>query len=253
VIFNLWEFETETSKSNFYFIKCQKLNKSKNGFDFSSNINNARKSLAKVMNHRIEKLSSFVDANQPQSNVTNLIEISNEHEISLNEASDNNSCSSTIKVEPLSMQISKRFKSNSSIKKHKCETCKKRFLHLCHLTIHKRIHSKEKPFACDQCQMSFSTKGNLSTHKILHTGEKPYQCDLCPKKFAQLAGLTFHKRTHSGEKPYACDLCPKKFTQSNALTEHKRVHTGEKPYECGSCHKKFSDSSHFRRHKKIHS
>jgi uncharacterized Zn-finger protein len=181
--------------------------------------------MAKVMNHRIEKLSSLVDANQPQSNVTDLNEISNEHEISLNETSDNNACSSTIKVEPLSMLISKRFKSNSSIEKHKCETCKKRFLHLCHLNIHKRIHSKEKPFACDQCPKSFSTKGNLS----------------------------IHKRVHSGEKPYHCDLCPKKFSQSNDLTRHKRTHAGEKPYECDSCHKKFSDSSYFRRHKKIHS
>jgi uncharacterized Zn-finger protein len=180
--------------------------------------------MAKVMNHRIEKLSSLVDANQPQSNVANLNEISNEHEISLNETTDNNSCSFKIKVKPLSMLISKRYKSNSSNRKHKCETCKKRFIHLCHLTIHKRIHSKEKPFACDQCQKSFSTKGNLSIHKRVHLGEKPYHCDLCPKKFAQLAGLTFHKRTHSGEKPYACDLCPKKFTHSSNLIRHKKIH-----------------------------
>ncbi len=118
----VWNWNLKKIICNFYFIKCQKLNKFKNGVDFSSNLDNAQKSLAKVMNHRIEKLLSLVDANQPQSNVANLSEISNEHEISLNETSDNNSCSSTIKVEPLSMLISKRFKSNSSNRKHKCET-----------------------------------------------------------------------------------------------------------------------------------
>jgi KRAB domain-containing zinc finger protein len=236
------------------------------------------------MNHRIEKLSTLLNSNvtQLQLNVQNENEISIQREDVVNGANDNNSCSSTKKVKPLLIvQKSNRFKVASSIRKHKCETCNKRFLHLCHLNIHNRMHSKKKRFACDQCQMSFSTKGNLSRHKRTthsgekpyqcdickktfgqsndltkhkrtHTGEKPYQCDLCPKKFAQSNDLTKHKRIHSGEKPYSCDLCQKKFSQLSNLTNHKRLHSGEKPYECGSCHKKFSDPSNLISHKKIH-
>jgi hypothetical protein len=64
-----------------------------------------------------------LDAADTQTNVTNLNEISIERENGINEASDN-SCSSTIKVNPLSIQKSNRFKINSSNKKHKCDTCK---------------------------------------------------------------------------------------------------------------------------------
>jgi hypothetical protein len=53
--------------------KSQKLNKGINGIDFSSNIEHAKKSLTKVMNHRIEKLSTLLDANETQLNVANII------------------------------------------------------------------------------------------------------------------------------------------------------------------------------------
>ena len=71
--------------------------------------------MAKVMNHRIEKLSALLDVTL--LNVENRNEISIEHEIAINEASGNNSCSSTIKVEPLFMSKSNKFKVNSSSQK----------------------------------------------------------------------------------------------------------------------------------------
>jgi uncharacterized Zn-finger protein len=178
--------------------------------------------MAKVMNHRIEKLLTLLDANETQLNVKKINEIFIECENAINETSDDNSCSFTIKVEPLSMPKSKRFKVNTTIRKHKCETCKKRFKSPSQLNIHNRIHSKQKSFSCDQCQMAFSQKGSLSLHKRLHTGEKPYRCDICQKKFAQSHNLTRHKRMHTGEKPFSCDLCLMKFTRSNYLTAHKR-------------------------------
>jgi uncharacterized Zn-finger protein len=233
----------------FNFIKYQKFKKGQNGIDFSSKIDNAKKSMAKVMNHRIEKLSTLLDKNQSHLNMANITEIPIEFKSTINESSDNSSCSSPIKVEPLSIPESKKFKSNSSIKKHKCEKCKKRFKNSTHLNIHKRTHSKQKPFACDQCQMAFSQKSNLTTHKRTHSGVKPYQCDICKKNFTRSSGLTTHKRIHSGEKPYSCSSCHLKFSTLSALIVHKRIHTGEKPYQCSSCHKKFSDLSNFRRHK----
>jgi uncharacterized Zn-finger protein len=121
--------------------------------------------MVKVMNHRIERLSTWLGAAGIQSNVTNLNEISIERQNQTNEVSDNNTCSSAIQDNPLLMPLSKRFKSNSSIKEHKCETCKKRFPSQSLLSVHNRIHSKEKPFACDQCPKSFSQTGSLIIHK----------------------------------------------------------------------------------------
>jgi hypothetical protein len=90
------------------------------------------------MNHRIEKLSSLLDLNETQLN-----EISNGREYGINETRKN-PCSPEIRVNSLLIQKSKRFKDYSSIKKHKGETCKKRFPTQSHLNIHKIIHSKEK-------------------------------------------------------------------------------------------------------------
>ncbi len=54
--------------------------------NFSSNIDYAKKLLAKVMNHRIEKLTTLLDAIKTPLNVTNSSEISIEHENAINEA-----------------------------------------------------------------------------------------------------------------------------------------------------------------------
>jgi hypothetical protein len=76
--------------------------------------------MSKVMeDHRIDKLSTLLDANQTHLNVEKRNEISIERETNVN------SCSSTIKIEPLFIPKSNRLKVYSSTKKYKCETCKK--------------------------------------------------------------------------------------------------------------------------------
>jgi hypothetical protein len=63
------------------------------------NIDNVQKSLAKVMNHRIEKLSMLRDANESQLNVQKTNGITIKREKAINETSDNISCSSNIKAD----------------------------------------------------------------------------------------------------------------------------------------------------------
>ena len=105
--------------------------------NFASNIDSAQKSLAKLMNHRIEKLSTLLHANETLLNLDNMAEITIENE---NETRDDNSCSSTFKVNSLLMSHSKRSKANSSIKESTGETIKTP------LKIHKRIYSKDLDF-----------------------------------------------------------------------------------------------------------
>ena len=68
--------------SIFLILKCLNLN---DGIDFSSNIDYAQKSLAKVMNHRIKKLKALLNANESQLNMANRNKISIERENALNE------------------------------------------------------------------------------------------------------------------------------------------------------------------------
>ena len=122
--------------------------------NFSSNIDYAKKSMAKVMNHRLEKLSSLLNANPSQLNVTNTSEISIGSINTINEASENNAFTSTIQVDPLStIPKLNAFKVNSSNNK----TCNTQSTNSTQLNsiIHNRIHSKQKPFACDQCSKDF--------------------------------------------------------------------------------------------------
>ena len=83
----------------------------------ASNIDNARKSMAKVTNNRIGTFSMLLNSNETQINFQNRNGIPIENENAINETSDDNSCSPTINVNPLSIQKSK---TNSSTK-----TCNK--------------------------------------------------------------------------------------------------------------------------------
>ena len=132
------------------------------------------------MNHRIEKLSTLLDATDTQLNNANRNKTTIERKNRINETSDNRGLSAII-VQPLSCNVA----SNEG-----CTTSSQ-------LNIHNRIHSKQKRFTCDQCQKTFAQKSSLILHKRLHSGEKPYQCDVCQKKFSHLSHFKRHKKSHA--------------------------------------------------------
>jgi len=98
-----------------------KLDNGENALNFSSNIDFAKKSLAKLMNQSIEKLSTLLDANESQSNASNM------SENAINAAS----------------HLKGHRRIHKGKKSFHCGYCSKKFRHSSSLTKHANVHTKE--------------------------------------------------------------------------------------------------------------
>ncbi|XP_056387604.1 oocyte zinc finger protein XlCOF7.1-like [Hyla sarda] len=139
-----------------------------------------------------------------------------------------------------------------NFKQYVCSDCGKCFSRLSHFTIHRRIHTGEKPYVCSECGKSFSCNSYLVKHQRSHTGEKPFACSECGKCFNQSSNLFKHQKTHTGDKPFMCSLCGKCFTQKSHLVIHQIIHTGEKRFNCPECGKCFSNNARLVAHIRVH-
>ena len=104
-----------------------------------------------------------------------------------------------------------------------CTICKGSFSEKYDLIRHAWRHSDVKKYQCD---MSFVETDKLHIHRRIHTREKPYQCTACGKRFSQKAGLNYHTRT--GVRSFQCATCSSAFIDRTSFKNHtvgkKRIH-----------------------------
>jgi hypothetical protein len=84
-----------------------------------------------------------------------------------------------------------------------CEICLKVFMSKAYLEVHKRFHTKEKPFKCSHCPKSFYAQHHLRSHELsVHfPGTEEFPCSLCERKFTTREYLYVHRKWHRDGEP----------------------------------------------------
>ncbi|XP_076859547.1 zinc finger protein 408 isoform X4 [Brachyhypopomus gauderio] len=171
-------------------------------------------------------------------------------------------------------------------RKHKCDTCGKRFFQLCHLKKHQLTHMETKPYGCAECGKRYSSQESYHAHTLMHQGQRPYECPHCDKTYGLKRDLKEHAVLHTGARPFVCDVCGKAFARrpslrahreaheaqeagrwvprikcpecgkelanAGSLRNHLRLHTGERPYECTHCGRRFRQRGNLQGHLRLH-
>merc|ERR1719186_351192 len=167
----------------------------------------------------------------------------------------------------------------AGILKHVCQECGIGFNMSSQLEVHKKFHSKDRPYKCTECDKEYKTRFNLNEHmRDRHSGE--HTCPECGKVFASKRNMQQHvknvctveegkfkctecgesfkfsqnlkthiKVVHEGLRPFICDVCGSDFTTKVYLYQHKRrVHENTRVHKCEYCDTAFRTAAQLKSH-----
>lgn len=150
---------------------------------------------------------------------------------------------------------------------YQCQYCKKFFLRLNYLDMHRTYGCKLNPRRsrplCDLCGKKFCQPQKLKVHiRRMHSDIdevlKEFQCKSCLKLLGSRAALQRHlKEVHNKDQNIAatCDRCGKTFQNKSNLKIHMLTHSGVKPFRCieNGCMAAFTTKQCLQFHyKKVH-
>lgn len=76
-------------------------------------------------------------------------------------------------------------------------------------------------FSCDECNKQFYKAHDLSVHKRTHSKEKPYMCGTCGRAFSHVSHVIRHEKSHNNIRSFTCPVCFETFAQGNLLKAHR--------------------------------
>ncbi|MCY4328492.1 MAG: C2H2-type zinc finger protein, partial [Endozoicomonadaceae bacterium] len=136
-------------------------------------------------------------------------------------------------------------------KLHQCSACHKTFHQKSYLDRHNCEQSsgetKKILFECEECNACFHKPSQLTMHKTMHTEEKPFECKICNHTFKRGNDFKKHvKKTH--QNTCLSEVCSDVFESEEQLEEYKNSILYKKPFKCDICTNSFSSKVKLTKH-----